>query len=438
MSGKAAVFAAALLLFISSVFAQDATLTRARQLLDSKQGKAAYELLAPLEEQRAGDADYDYLLGLAAIDAQQYTRAVFALERVLAVRPDHPQARAEIARAYFLMGENKTARREFEQVKAMKPPAEVSANVDRFLDAIDARDRARRTGIVGYLEATFGYDDNANAATSTGSFAIPALGGLTFTLGNASLPQKDEFWTLGGGVSGRYGFDDELSLIGALAIEQRMNDTVTQFDTGSITASGGVRFQRGVNEYTVAAQAQTYTVDYNRFRDASGVVGQWRRTLGQNDVATVYGQYTRLSYPGQTFRNTNRSVIGAAWAHIYNGPTASFASFYVGKEDPLGANVDFVGHDLWGARIGGTYGLTDKWTLAATASYEDRKYLGADPLFLSTRHDKETNLRLSAAYALTPNLTLTPAVSYTENRSNIVVNAYDRTMVSVTLRYDFR
>ena len=66
------------------------------------------------------------------------------------------------------------------------------------------------------------------------------------------------------------------------------------------------------------------------------------------------------------------------------------------------------------------------------------KYLGADPLFLATRHDKETNLRLFATYALTPNLSITPAFTYTDNRSNIVVNAYDRTMISVTARYDFR
>jgi hypothetical protein len=417
------------LFLVTAAFAQDATLNRARQLIDSKQGKAAFELLAPLEQQRAGDADFDYLLGLAAIDAQQYTRAVFAFERVLAVRPDHPQARAEIARAYFLMGENKTARREFEQVRALKPPAEVSTTIDRFLDAL---------GITGYLEAMFGYDDNANAATSTGSFAIPALGGAVFTLGNASLPQRDEFWTLSGGVSGRYGFDETVALIGTASFDQRMNDTFTQFDTGSITASGGVRINRGVDEFTVAGQFQTFTVDYNRFREAAGVVGQWRRTFGVSDVVTGYIQQTRLTYPGQTFRNTDRTVVGAAWAHVYDGPTASFASIYGGREDPTGENVGFVGHNLWGARIGGSYGLSDRWVLGATASYEDRKYLGPDPLFLATRHDKETNLRLFATYSLSRALTLTPAISYTDNRSNIIVNAYDRTMVSVTARYDFR
>src|SRR5688572_9754518 len=94
----------AVLCFVfSSALSQDATLDRARGLIQANQGRAAFDLLAPLEQQRAGDVEYDYLLGLAAIDAAQYTRAVFALERVLAVRPNHPQARAEIARAYFLM-----------------------------------------------------------------------------------------------------------------------------------------------------------------------------------------------------------------------------------------------------------------------------------------------------------------------------------------------
>ena len=161
---------------VPPAFAQDATLDRAKQLIADQKGKGngAFELLAPLEEQRSGNADFDYLLGVAAIDAGEYTRAVFALERVLAVRPDHPQARAEIARAYFLMGENKTARSEFEAVKAARPPAEVAATIDRFLSALDARQAGtggQRTGVTGYLEAGVGYDTNANTATGASGFA---------------------------------------------------------------------------------------------------------------------------------------------------------------------------------------------------------------------------------------------------------------------------
>ena len=97
-----------------------------------EQYRQAFQLLEPHEQARAGDPAYDYLLGIAAIDSGELTRGVFALERVLAVNPNHAQARAEIARAYFLMGENKVARQEFEQVKQARPPAVAgSRNVSR-------------------------------------------------------------------------------------------------------------------------------------------------------------------------------------------------------------------------------------------------------------------------------------------------------------------
>ncbi len=168
--------------FCAVALAQDALLDRARNLIQAKQYKEAYALLEPQEQARAGDINFDYLLGIAAIDAGQLTRGVFALERVLAVRPDHAQARAEIARAYFLMGENKTARSEFQAVKGSRPPAEVASTVDRFLDALDARERSRHTGVTGYIELGLGHDTNVNAATGSTSFAIPAFGGAVFTL----------------------------------------------------------------------------------------------------------------------------------------------------------------------------------------------------------------------------------------------------------------
>jgi len=59
----------------------------------------AYAKLAPLEATRAGKPRFDYLFGLAALDSSHVTHAIFALERVLAMRPnDHP-AKAKLARA---------------------------------------------------------------------------------------------------------------------------------------------------------------------------------------------------------------------------------------------------------------------------------------------------------------------------------------------------
>jgi tetratricopeptide (TPR) repeat protein len=156
------------LTFAEPALSQD-VLGQARALMEKRDAKGAYELLKPLEGQRAGDADYDYLLGLAAIDAGKPTEAVFALERVLAVNPNHPQARAEIARAYFVLGENETAKREFEAVrKQAGTPTEVNATIQKFLDAIDQVRASQGRQITGYMEVTLGHDTNVNAGTSNG------------------------------------------------------------------------------------------------------------------------------------------------------------------------------------------------------------------------------------------------------------------------------
>ncbi len=79
------------------------SLQRARMEAHDPQG--AFALLDPLEIARAGESAFDYLLGIAALDSGHVTRAIFALERVLAVQPQNNLARAEIARAYLIAGE---------------------------------------------------------------------------------------------------------------------------------------------------------------------------------------------------------------------------------------------------------------------------------------------------------------------------------------------
>ncbi|MGH8722626.1 MAG: surface lipoprotein assembly modifier, partial [Burkholderiales bacterium] len=83
------VLCASILLCLSLGAAADAVTDRAKALLQRKDAVGAYKLLLPLEPQRAGDPEYDYLLGIAALDAGDPERAVFALERVLALQPDN-------------------------------------------------------------------------------------------------------------------------------------------------------------------------------------------------------------------------------------------------------------------------------------------------------------------------------------------------------------
>ena len=75
-------------------------------------------------------------------------------------RPGLVRVRLELARAFFLKGEDSLARGHFERVLAGRPPAPVVANVQRFLAEI----RARRRWTM-YLGAAMSPDSNIGGAS---------------------------------------------------------------------------------------------------------------------------------------------------------------------------------------------------------------------------------------------------------------------------------
>ena len=94
-----------------------------KSLVDKRDFKTAYSYAIKHLEQNEGDPEFDYLFGMAAIDTGEISKGIFSLERVLIVQPNNHPARLELARAYFLLGEDIRARKEFNAVLKQNPPA---------------------------------------------------------------------------------------------------------------------------------------------------------------------------------------------------------------------------------------------------------------------------------------------------------------------------
>jgi tetratricopeptide (TPR) repeat protein len=423
-------------------YAADAVITQAQQLMEKRDAQAAYALLKPLEAERAGDPEYDYLLGIAALDSGRATEAVFALERALAVNPNHAQARAEIARAYFALGENETSRREFEAVKGQQPPAEVTATIQKFLDAIEQVQAGTRRQLTGYIEVGAGHDTNVNSGTSNAQIAIPALAGLGLaTLNPAALKQRDNFLSVAGGVYFRYPRSPTLALFAGIDGSYRFLQRQTGFEQGTIGANLGAELTQGPNKYTVALQAQELDIENaGDFRNTYGFVGQWQRQLRPTTLFSLFGQWARLEYPGQEVRNAARTVGGVALAHQFSGrfAPAVFASGYHGEERQSDGSRPDLGHRVTGLRLGGQLNINEKFNAFASASYEQRDYHGATPGFFDNRADRQKDYRVGVNYIPAKFWLVTPQLLYTENSSNVPFNAFNRTQALVTVRRDFR
>ena len=143
-----------------------------RTLVEEGRFEEALEILRPLARGRAVEANVLFLIGLAAAGASQQPdlagderealldEAIASLHTMLIDRPGLVRVRLELARAFFLKGENDLARGHFERVLAGKPPAPVVANVQRFLAEI----RARRRWTM-YLGAAMSPDSNIGGAS---------------------------------------------------------------------------------------------------------------------------------------------------------------------------------------------------------------------------------------------------------------------------------
>lgn len=421
---------------VPPVFA-DALTDEARRLLQAGSGRAAYSLLEGSESERAGEVAYDFLLGLAALDVGENTRAVFALERVLAVEPNHVRARAEIARAYLALGEVETARQEFENVRRQGVPADVSQTLERYIAAARRLEDQDRPSLGGYLEMQVGYDSNVNVGPNRSSVVIPGISATPARLSDDSRANGDAFGQVGGGINGRLPLGAEWALLGGVSWSQRLNQDKDQFDLGGYDANAGVVHAAGKSVYTLMAQFASVSVDHVRYRTAAGVTGQWQYNLDARNQFSAFLQFSNLHYVEQAIRDADRRVGGVAYAHLWRDGLVAFGSLYLIDEKPQEDGVDHIGFDGIGVRLGGRFNLSGQTTLFAGLSYEQRRYDERDPAFLATRRDHQYGLLFGASYAFAPQWTLTPQLSLARNASNTDLNDYHREMVSLAIRREF-
>ncbi len=428
------------LLSASSSFAQeDAVLIEADHFIRQGNFAAAYKLLEPLEYVRAGETNFDYLFGISAVESGNATRGVFALERVLAQDPNNTDARAEMAKAHFILGETETSKAEFNNVLIQNPDEKTKKTIEKMLTSIDKLDGTGTT-YGAYLDFGLGWDSNVSSAPNLNSIAVPFFGGAVFNLGNGAKALSDQFLSVAGGISFRHPFSSQVAGFGSVSSANRFNDDEHAFDTEVLDFSAGLDFRPSAdNTFNLALQDNHFSLNDNNFRRAYGASAQWLHNFDANNQAGLYGQYSRLNYSGNEIRNANRGILGVNAGHVFQGDLQPilFASFYGGKEDARNSNVSFLDQNIWGLRTGGQLKFDPNWQAFATFSYELRNYQGLDPAFLKERSDDQYDASIGLRYSPIRDLSIRPQISFTRNNSNILIDEYSRGIISINIRKDF-
>lgn len=429
-----------LLFFLVGAFAQSPPdLAQAEAFLEQGKAEQAYQLLATYEFQQAGNVQYDYLLGVAALDSGKPDRATLAFERVLVVDPNFAGARLDMARAYYQLGDYPRAQAEFQTVLSQNPPPAARATIQQYLAAIKEREQAKKTRLAGYLEAGLGHDDNVNNSTSQAQVAVPALGNLVFTLSSTNVKTADNYLALAAGAEATHEINSSFSLYAGADLRDRQNSTQTAFNFADLSGRAGVAFSAGANAFRLGLIGGLYYLDDKRNRETSGVNGEWRHSVNASNQASLFAQYARYRFPDPALKSNsfNQSLAGIGWLHVYrDGRSAASATLFTGTEQDTDHRAD-GGNRFNGLRLSGQAAVSEKAELFASLGYQESAYDKQNVAFQQTRGDRLYDFTLGLNWHLDKVWSLRPQVLYIKHDSNIPIYPYDRTDVSVSVRRVF-
>lgn len=434
--GKAAI---GLWLLALSSLACAAPADEVKALLDKGNAAAAYAF-AKKHPDQLGTPAFDFYFGVAAIDSGHAGEGVLALERYVVNFPGNANARLELARGYFVMGDDQRAREEFTEVLKTGPPPAVTANIERFLDALRSRESAYRTTTGFFVEAGIGHDSNANGGVSSASINLPVFGNVI--VGQAGVRTESSFNWLAAGGQITHPVSPGLAVFAGGQIDGRFNNAgeAQQFDQGNIAVNGGVSYFKDRNFYRLTASRSEVSVDYTRFRTVTGLSGEWLHQLDELQTISPFVQYAQFDYTGSNKpRNADFYAAGLGYRKAFIGKWQPLLTVSVntGKEHNTEGRPD-LGRELHGGRVALAVTPAPKWALSVGGSYQKSRYDGRDVLLGTTRKDDYYAADIVASYAWSRKLSLRAELLASKNDSNLQLYAYRRDILAFKARYDFR
>ncbi|MBI2750537.1 MAG: hypothetical protein HYX43_14770 [Burkholderiales bacterium] len=414
-----------------------------KALIEKGQAAEAYELGRQHPDQ-LGDPSFDFYFGVAAIGAGRAGEGVLALERFVVTAPDNLNGRLELARGYFVLGEDTRAREEFEFVLNANPPPEVQANVQRFLDAIRAREFLYRPTAGFYIEAGLGYDTNVNAGVSGDTIT---RWGLVFQLPATGVRQSDSFATLGAGFNWSRPVRPGMYVFASGGFDGRYHDTQSIVDQEALRADGGLTWIRERDLWRLTAGFSTLRLQSDRFRDVWSLTGEWHRQLDELRSFNLFGQYADLSYTGaNSLRDSGFTTLGVGYRQAFVSAMQPLlnATLYAGREDVRSSVRSDLSRDLVGARVAGSLTPAPKWSLVGGVTYQTSRFDGGAPPPVvglpaePTRKDDYTAVDVGLSYAIDRNWSVKGELLLSRNSSNDSLSGFKRDVLGVKVRYDFR
>ncbi len=432
----------------STVIAQTQSLTlpqtvqQGRELLNNQRPDQAFKLFRQQESFHAGNPQFDYWYGVAALRNGKAIEASVALERVIAQQPLHAGARIELVAVYIQLNQFDAAERQLDFLEGLNAPIRAQEAMERFRTVI----AQRRTGATNNphlytLSLDVGYDSNyLNYPDSFDLFANTILQGLAILEADSTT-----YTNLRGMAWKRWNLPAGSFVEGSLMGQMRRNHTSEAriFNTAIIHSMLSVGTRVGnSSELRMGIEASHLRLDNSPYRTHSGFSIGFQTRLDSMNELLLNGAFRQFRFDES--RNDYTSWSGDAELRHTLNKTVRLRS-------KIGADYEYVtreitrqggdSHKLF-ANVHADFVLSQHHQVLTTLGYERQRY--SNEGFAVFNRGKaairsDNSLRARAEWVYMPTLKWRYSLfgQYRDQRSSIGFFGLDQSLVQGSVTYVF-
>jgi hypothetical protein len=425
---------------------------RARGLLGQSNPKQAFVELIAIQDQMAGDPEYDYLLGIASLDSARYDDAIIAFERVLAINPNHAGAQMDLARAYFALGSFDLARSTFLRLREANPPAATLQAINQYLDAIEVRKRQLVAGWSGAAEFNVGYDSNLTGVPSDfGGASLQSFNIQVDPTGNA-IQRKAAFAEAVASLEYHHPLSRGWSAFAGGTARGRAYRHESDFNLRAGEARLGAALNQGPQQWKIAAGFQTYHQQGaapgdprpTNDRDTANLLVDWRHALDTRTQLGVAVQASRVRFPDNPIDDFDQVLVAATYLKSFQATGVPLLALTAYASDDRARNtfpdgVTDKSKNLVGVRSYFQYSVAPKVELFNVLGliYRRDRDTFARSTTVERGRDRFYEATLGAAWQFRERCQLRAQFSYTQNESTIDIFDFRRHEATTGVRCEF-
>jgi len=411
--------------FYSPLMAGTVDFSDIQKLLSKGEAEAAYVRLISMQAKYEGELEYDLLMAQAALLTERTNIAQFVLERVLIIQPKHHQARLLMASAYARLGRPVLARAELLVVLAAKTAKpKVKKQAESMLKQLSAAETTNR--MAAYVAMGFGYDGNANAATSSQTFDVF---GITYDLTPQSTATRSMSAMLNLGMSWQHQLESK-SLVFA-TLDWRANI----FPQASFVNNDVARYQFGWQKprhYSLVYQGGNVNVDAAYNNASNHLLGMWN--IGKRGDSNIFLRVGELHYlASQNSKDVMQYQLGGTFSLEKWVKETNLATILA--QDVAVLSTSPYGRDMIGLNMRTKLKTLNPFTVSIGAGVLYSEYRGL--FFGLGRQERQSSLNVGLHTKRWTNWELSLDLAYTDTWSTVTLYDHERFTLGLKFKRNY-